>query len=87
MNRTIALKNSNEYVRKKKKDLANSSGTIIMLIINEPRAVASEGGGAQAPQFLADQLTLSQPHYPHPVLQAPPRIFRPCDGPEFCLQH
>ena len=36
------------------------------------RAVAR---GAQAPQFLADQLTLSHPggaHYPHPVLQAPP---------------
>ena len=32
-------------------------------------------GGLQPPQFLADQLTLSQPggvHYPHPVLQAPP---------------
>ena len=31
---------------------------------------------AQAPQFLADQLTLSQPagggaHFPHPVLRAP----------------
>ena len=34
--------------------------------------------------FLANQLTLSQPggaHYPHPVLRAPPQIFRPCDGP------
>ena len=20
-------------------------------------------------------------HYPHPVLYAPPQIFRPCDGP------
>ena len=32
-------------------------------------------GGAYAPQFLADQLTLSRPggaHYPHPVLHAPP---------------
>ena len=34
-------------------------------------------GGALAAQFLADQLTLSQPggpHYPHPVLCAPPRF-------------
>ena len=40
------------------------------------RAVVSGGaGGAKAPQFLADQLTLSRPggaHYPHPVLHAPP---------------
>ena len=37
-------------------------------------------GGASAPQFLADHLTLSQPgeggaHYPLPVQQAP-QIFR-----------
>ena len=34
-------------------------------------------GGFSLAQFLADQLTLSQPggaHYPHPVLQAPPRF-------------
>ena len=40
------------------------------------RAVTSGGaGGALAPQFSADQLTLSRPegtHYPHPVLLAPP---------------
>ena len=45
--------------------------------------------GAQAPQFLADQLTLSQPegaHSPHPVLRVPPpRIFRPCDVPALLL--
>ena len=41
-------------------------------------------GGLQPPQFLADQLTLSQPggtHYPHPVLPAPPdfqTLRRPC---------
>ena len=32
-------------------------------------------GGLQPPQFLTDQLTLSQPggaHYPQPVLQSPP---------------
>ena len=40
-------------------------------------------GGALAPQFLAEQLTLSQPGgqiMPTTVLRAP-RIFRPCDGP------
>ena len=34
-------------------------------------------GGALAPQYLADQLTLSRPggtHYPHPVLLAPPKF-------------
>ena len=40
------------------------------------RAVTSGGaGGALAPQFLADQFTLSQPggaHSPHPVLRARP---------------
>ena len=51
----------------------------------------SQAGGSEGhvpPQFLADQLTLSQPggaHYPHPVLHAPPWIFRPCDGPEMYL--
>ena len=52
------------------------------------RPVASRGAGGNVPppQFLTDQLTLSQPgaHYPHPVLRAPPPpppIFRPCDGP------
>ena len=32
------------------------------------------GRGAHAPQFLADQLTLSRPeaHYPYPVLRALP---------------
>ena len=41
-------------------------------------------GGLQPPQFLADQLTLSQPggaHYPHLVLRAPPgfqTLRRPC---------
>ena len=40
----------------------------------------------RAPQFLAEQLTLSQIErqiMPTTVLRAPhpPRIFRPCDGP------
>ena len=42
------------------------------------------GAGGAAPQFLAKQLTLSQPGLqimPTTVIQAP-RIFRPCDGPE-----
>ena len=41
-------------------------------------------GGALAPQFLAKQLTLSQPggtDYAHHSIISPPRIFRPCDGP------
>ena len=41
-------------------------------------------GGALALQFLAKQLTLSQPGgqiTPTTVLRAP-RIFRPCNGPE-----
>ena len=43
-------------------------------------------GGAQAPppQFLADQLTLSQPGghiLPTQYYDPPPRIFRPCNGP------
>ena len=49
------------------------------------RPVASGGaGGARAPHFLADQLTLSQPggaHYPHPVVRATPdfqTLRRPC---------
>ena len=47
--------------------------------------VASGGadGGTLAPQFLAKQLTLSQPGgqiMPTTVLQAP-QISRPCDGP------
>ena len=48
------------------------------------RPVASGDWGAQAPKFLADQLTLSQPggaHSPHPVLRAPPdfqTLRRPC---------
>ena len=50
------------------------------------RPVASGGGpGGHVPtQFLADQLTLSQPagaHYPHPVLRALPdfqTLRRPC---------
>ena len=43
-----------------------------------------EAGGARAPHFLTDQLTLSQPggaHYPHPVLCALPdfqTLRRPC---------
>ena len=53
------------------------------------RAVTSGGaGGALAPQFSADQLTLSRPegtHYPHPVLQPPPpldfqTVRQPCIG-------
>ena len=43
-------------------------------------------GGALAPQFFAKQLTLSQPGWqimPTTVIQAPPRIFRPCDGPAY----
>ena len=51
------------------------------------RPVGKGGGwGASAPQFLADQLTLSQPggggHYPHTALQAPPdfqTLRRPCE--------
>ena len=44
------------------------------------RAVAR---GAQAPQFLADQLTLSQPGgaLSSPNTTSSPWIFRPCDGP------
>ena len=49
------------------------------------RAVAMGGlWGLQPPQCLAEQLTLSQPGgqiMPTTVLQAPPWIFRPCDGP------
>ena len=45
------------------------------------RPVASGGLGGFTPLFLEDQLTLYQPGQAHPVLQAPPRIFRPCDGP------
>ena len=43
------------------------------------RAVAR---GAQAPQFLADQLTLSQPGGQILPTQyyEPPQIFRPCNG-------
>ena len=54
-------------------------------VIQKLRAVAS----GKAPQFLAEQLTLSQPGggqiMPITVLRAPtppPLIFRPCDGPE-----
>ena len=39
--------------------------------------------GLQPPQYLAEQLTLSQPGreiMPTTVLQAP-QIFKPCDGP------
>ena len=42
-------------------------------------------GGARAPpHFLADQLTLSQPggHIIPTQYYVPPRIFRPCDGPD-----
>ena len=51
-----------------------------------PRAVARGGGlgGLKPPQFLTDQLTLSQSGghiMPTTLLRAPPRIFRPCDGP------
>ena len=45
------------------------------------RAVGSGGAG---PHFLAKQLTLSLPEgqiMPTTLLQAPLRIFRPCDGP------
>ena len=41
--------------------------------------------GAVAPQFLAEQLTLSQPggggHIIPTQYYVPSRIFRPCDGP------
>ena len=50
------------------------------------RAVARGGGGEgglKPPQFLADQLTLSQPggHILPTQYYEPPQIFRPCDGP------
>ena len=41
-------------------------------------------GGASAPQYLTDQLTLSQQgggRLCPPQYKQPPRIFRPCDGP------
>ena len=43
-----------------------------------------KGGGHQPPQILADQLTLSQPggHIIPTQYYKPPRIFRPCDGPD-----
>ena len=44
--------------------------------------------GLSEPEILADQLTLSQPGeqiMPTPLLRAPPRIFRPCDGPALLL--
>ena len=51
---------------------------LINLISKFEMAGLSQGGwggfSPPPPQFLADQLTLSQPegaHYPHPVLQAP----------------
>ena len=40
--------------------------------------------GLQPPQFLTDQLTLSQPggaDYAHHSTTSPPQIFRPCDRP------
>ena len=49
-------------------------------------AVNTEKAGGSFPQFLKDQLTLSQPGgliMPTTVLPAP-QIFRPCDGPEQC---
>ena len=52
------------------------------------RAVARGGGGLgglKPAQFLADQLTLSQPGGGHILptqYYEPSRIFRPCDGPE-----
>ena len=49
------------------------------MIIDRPIA----SGGALDPQFLDKQLTLSQPGgqiMPTTVIQAPPWIFRPCDG-------
>ena len=47
-----------------------------------------QGGGQRGqlpPQILADQLTLSQPggHMIPTQYYVPPRIFRPCDGPEY----
>ena len=41
-------------------------------------------GGLKPPQFLADQLTLSQPggHILPTQYYEPSRIFRPCDGPD-----
>ena len=45
-------------------------------------------GGLQPPQFLTDQLTLSQPggaDYAHHSTTSPPQIFRPCDGPELSI--
>ena len=51
------------------------------------RPVAS--GGARAPHFLSDQVTLSQPggHIIPTQYYVPPRIFRLCDGPAISLDH
>ena len=57
---------------------------LFMWILKPGPSQAGGPGRHMPPHFLADQLTLSQPgraHYPHLVLPAPPRIFRPCDGP------
>ena len=57
---------------------------IVLDMYNSGLSQAGGPGGHVPPQFLADQLTLSQPggaHYPHPVLQAPPdfqTLRRPC---------
>ena len=50
-------------------------GFYIEVVLPQGRRQGGGLGGLKPPQFLADQLTLSQPggaHYPHPVLQAPP---------------
>ena len=47
------------------------------------RPVASGGGGALDPQFLADHLTLAQPG--GTLFPQAPRIFRPSDGSDYAL--
>ena len=46
-------------------------------------------GGARAPHFLTEHLTLSKPGghiIPTQYYVPPPQIFRPCDGPEMLYQ-
>ena len=59
------------------------------LITSYPPAIGQQGcrkqgGGAQAPQILADQLTLSEPGgrlCPAHYYVSPPQIFRTSDSP------
>ena len=68
----------------KKNGLHIEEGQVGRLVPYRPVASGGAGGGACAPHFLADQLTLSQPGgyiIPTQYYVPPPRIFRPCDGP------